>query len=60
MGAERYGLDAAGEFGRGRSEEGIEHGWPRQIERHKTVTDRIRGLLADPGESTEPDSHNRC
>ncbi|MEU8922460.1 tyrosine-type recombinase/integrase [Kitasatospora sp. NPDC048545] len=36
------------------AQDAIERGWPREVERHNAIADRIRSLLADLGESPEP------
>ncbi|AGP51961.1 hypothetical protein [Streptomyces rapamycinicus] len=42
------------------AQDAIERGWPREVERHNAIADRIRGLLADLGESTEPGPDDHC
>jgi integrase len=37
------------------AQDAVERGWPREVERHNAVSDRIRGLLDDLAESTESD-----
>ncbi|MBD3006420.1 hypothetical protein [Streptomyces sp. 5-10] len=41
------------------AQDAVERGWPREVERHNAIADRIRSLLADLGESAElgPDDH---
>ncbi|WP_327321189.1 tyrosine-type recombinase/integrase [Streptomyces sp. NBC_01210] len=42
------------------AQDAVERGWPREVERHNAIADRIRGLLADLGESAapgRPDNH---
>ncbi|WP_189937068.1 hypothetical protein [Streptomyces sulfonofaciens] len=34
----------------------VERGWPREVERHTTISGRICELLAELGESTSPDA----
>ncbi|PJM98610.1 hypothetical protein CG740_34790 [Streptomyces sp. CB01201] len=38
----------------------VERGWPREVERHNAIADRISGLLEDLGESTEPGPDDHC
>ncbi|MGW6206298.1 hypothetical protein ACWF9B_21985 [Streptomyces sp. NPDC055089] len=42
------------------AQDAVELGWPREVERHNAITERICGLLADLGESTECGTENRC
>jgi hypothetical protein len=35
-------------------DDAVERGWPRQVERHTVIARRLRELLADLGEPTEP------
>ncbi|MFE2245510.1 tyrosine-type recombinase/integrase [Streptomyces lavendulae] len=42
------------------AQDAIERGWPREVERHTAIADRIRGLLADLGESPEPAPGDHC
>ncbi|MBL3670097.1 site-specific integrase [Streptomyces sp. M2CJ-2] len=42
------------------AQDAVERGWPREVERHNAIADRIRGLLADLGESTEPSPGDHC
>ncbi|MER5689271.1 site-specific integrase [Streptomyces sp. NPDC002205] len=42
------------------AQDAVERGWPREVERHNAIAERIRGLLADLGESTEPGSDDHC
>ncbi|MCE0448035.1 hypothetical protein LT493_42415 [Streptomyces tricolor] len=42
------------------AQNGAERGWPRKVERHNAITDRIRYLLADLGESIDPGPDDHC
>ncbi|GAA3479581.1 hypothetical protein [Streptomyces yanii] len=42
------------------AQDAVERGWPREVERHSAIADRIRSLLADLGESTEPSPDDHC
>jgi integrase len=42
------------------AQDAVERGWPREVERHNAIADRLRSLLADLGESTEPDPGDHC
>ncbi len=42
------------------AQDAVERGWPREVERHNAVADRIRGLLTELGESTEPQPDDHC
>ncbi|MFE7216825.1 tyrosine-type recombinase/integrase [Streptomyces sp. NPDC057611] len=42
------------------AQDAVERGWPREVERHNAIADRIRGLLADLGASTEPAPDDHC
>ncbi|MFD8708769.1 MarR family transcriptional regulator [Kitasatospora sp. NPDC059648] len=41
-------------------QDAIERGWPREVERHTAIADRVRSLLADLGESPDPDPGDHC
>ncbi|WP_327724319.1 hypothetical protein [Streptomyces europaeiscabiei] len=42
------------------AQDAVERGWPREVERHKAIAERICGLLADLGESAEPGPDDHC
>jgi hypothetical protein len=42
------------------AQDAVERGWPREVERHHAIADRIRSLLADLDESTEPCPDDHC
>ncbi|MFF3062183.1 tyrosine-type recombinase/integrase, partial [Streptomyces sp. NPDC057909] len=42
------------------AQDAVERSWPREVERHNAIASRIRGLLADLGESTEPGPDDQC
>ncbi|WP_280889573.1 hypothetical protein [Streptomyces sp. LBL] len=42
------------------AQDAVERGWRREVERHKAIAERIRGLLADLGESAEPGPDDHC
>jgi len=42
------------------AQDAVERSWPREVERHNAIADRIRSLLADLGESIEPDPNDHC
>ncbi|MEU9238147.1 site-specific integrase [Streptomyces sp. NPDC048385] len=42
------------------AQDAAERGWPREVERHTAIADRIRSLLADLGESPEPAPGDHC
>ncbi|MGW2090493.1 hypothetical protein [Streptomyces sp. NPDC001880] len=42
------------------AQDAVERGWPREVERHKAIAERIRGLLADLDESAEPGPGDHC
>ncbi|MYS85451.1 tyrosine-type recombinase/integrase [Embleya scabrispora] len=42
------------------AQDAVERGWPREVERHHAIADRIRGLLTDLDESTEPGPDDHC
>ncbi|MFE7040793.1 tyrosine-type recombinase/integrase [Streptomyces atratus] len=42
------------------AQDAVERSWPREVERHNAIAGRIRGLLADLGESAEPGPDDHC
>jgi integrase len=42
------------------AQDAVERGWPREVERHKAIAERIRDLLADLGEPIEPVATEQC
>ncbi|MFE9137660.1 hypothetical protein [Streptomyces sp. NPDC007355] len=42
------------------AQDAVERGWPREVERHNAIVERISGLLADLGGSSEPAPDDHC